>query len=491
MSEPAFPVRSPYRMGRRFLLGSLLVILFSAIGTASFLLLQVHQAVEVFQEEAKSIPGIQNELDAVDPGGPQTILVLGSDRRYQDRKSPGYRGLSDTVILVRLDPEREATALLSFPRDLVLNLPGYGMKRLNQAYALGGPRLTLRALQQLTSLEINHVVNVGFGGFQRAVNRLDCVYAEVDRRYFNDNSGPGENYAVIDLQPGYQRLCGADALSFVRFRHQDSDFVRAARQHEFLRQAKAQVGLERLFQDRNQLLQLFGRYTETDIADDNDAAIIRLLKLAYLASRKPLQQIDFPGQVGADGGVYVDQADLLAVIQQFTEARATAPGKTAAPRRLRRPRQARNGLINDRAGALAYFRDLRRWEDRLPVMLPSLRLARGGYVGTRARYYQITDPRRGTSFPAYRATLSENSANGQYYGFQASAWKDPPILKNPTDTVVLNGRTVQRYFDGKRLRMLAWRTPRAVYWLSNTLNLTLSKAQMTGIMASLQPLPED
>ena len=139
-----------------------------------------------------------------------------------------------------------------------------------------------------------------FGGFRRAVDRLGCVYADIDRRYFNDNNGPGPNYATIDLKAGYQKLCGQDALDYVRFRHEDSDFVRAARQHDFLRQAKQQISAGEIFGDRKELLRIFGRYTETDIASRNTPVILGLLKLAYESSKTPLTEIDFPATDSAD-----------------------------------------------------------------------------------------------------------------------------------------------------------------------------------------------
>ena len=76
-------------------------------------------------------------------------------------------------------------------------------------------------------------VNVNFWGFRGAVDRLGCVYVDVDHRYFNDNSPPnggGGPYAAIDVSAGYQRLCGQDALDYVRYRHLDNDLIRAARQ---------------------------------------------------------------------------------------------------------------------------------------------------------------------------------------------------------------------------------------------------------------------
>ena len=106
-------------------------------------------------------------------------------------------------------------------------------------------------------------MNVDFTGFARAVNAIGCVYVDVDHRYFHQN-GPyssSSDYAEINLQPGYQALCGFDALSFVRYRHTDNDIVRAARQQAFLREARAKVPPERLIEDRKKLIKIFTTYT--------------------------------------------------------------------------------------------------------------------------------------------------------------------------------------------------------------------------------------
>ena len=90
-------------------------------------------------------------------------------------------------MLVRLDPDKEATAIMSLPRDLKVEIPGHGTDKINAAYELGGPELTLETVKEVTGLSINHVINVHFDGFWRAVNAVGCVYADIDRRYFNDS----------------------------------------------------------------------------------------------------------------------------------------------------------------------------------------------------------------------------------------------------------------------------------------------------------------
>ena len=132
---------------------------------------------------------------------------------------------------------------MSLPRDLKVEIPGHGTDKLNVAYTLGGPKLSIKTVKQLTGLAINHYVDVSFHGFAEGVNALGCVYVDIDRRYFNDNSGLGygQNFAVINVKPGYQKMCGQRALEYVRYRHTDNDIVRGARQQDFLRQVRDQV----------------------------------------------------------------------------------------------------------------------------------------------------------------------------------------------------------------------------------------------------------
>jgi LCP family protein required for cell wall assembly len=491
--SPDAPPRLALAMAKKFVVGAVLIVLLSATAVASAVLLQVDKTIQVFQEASIPIPNIENELDKVDPGSPQTILVLGSDRRFGDGSIPPR---SDTIIVVRLDPDKNATAILSIPRDLRVDIPGHGRDKINAAYAEGGPRLTVRTVKQLLMLPISHVVNVNFGGFQRAVNRLGCVYVDIDRRYFNAHGGPG-GYATIDLKPGYQKLCGRDSLDFVRYRHTDDDFVRAARQQEFLRQAKDQIGLGKVFGDREELLRIFGRYTQTDIARNNDAAVLRLLKLGYESSKHPIREIRFRGQQSLNGD-YVDISpdNLRRTIDEFINVGLIGTAATAAPAEPapQRPKPKRiktrsglaPGLVMRQTEGQNHVLDITTKLSNLPVYYPAARLARGGYARDSPRSYDIYD-RNHNKYRAYRIVLSEGE-NGQYYGVQGMTWKAPPILDNPTDEVRMRKRTYQRYFDGHRIRLIAWKTPGAVYWVSNTLSKSLTNAQMMDIARSLQRL---
>ena len=132
-----------------------------------------------------------------------------------------------------------------------VQIPGRGTAKINEAYELGGPALTLRTVKNLTGLPINHVINVDFQGFESAVNAIGCIYVDVDRRYFNDTA----EYAYINVPSGYQRLCGQQALEYARFRHEDTDLVRGVRQQEVIRATKQQAGVTGLIDKRDKLQQ--------------------------------------------------------------------------------------------------------------------------------------------------------------------------------------------------------------------------------------------
>jgi polyisoprenyl-teichoic acid--peptidoglycan teichoic acid transferase len=81
-----------------------------------------------------------------------------------------------------------------------------------------------------------------------------------------------------------------------------------------------------------------------------------------------------------------------------------------------------------------------------------------------------------------------NHGFGHYYGVQGTTWRDPPILADAHETVVRGGRRLEVYRDGKRTRLVAWHTGRAVYWVANTLTRSLTTEEMLGIAASLRRL---
>jgi LCP family protein required for cell wall assembly len=405
-------------------------------------------------------------------------------------------------MLIRLDPDQAVTSVLSLPRDLKVLIPGHGLDKINDAYSLGGPTLTLQTIEQLTGLRVNHVVNVNFHGFKEAVDAVGCVYLDVDRRYLHSNRGVpiGQRYSAIDVQPGYQRLCGADALAYVRYRHTDSDIVRAARQQDFLRAAKDQVSSSQLVGQRARLVDIFATNTQTDAALDTTNGLLRILKLALFSAGHPVRQIQFPAQFTKEtlpGGAEIDYVTatpyaIQRTVQRFLHpaARAPRPSVQLTPRSRRHRRAATGpsrvaGLVDARrAGEDVVARAIARGGAGVPIYFPSRLTVTSRYAASALRSYAIHD-RAGRPHAAYRLVVAGNPIEGQYWGVQGTDWRSPPILQASHDRVTRHGRRLSVYRDGSRIRLVAWRTPGAVYWVSNTLSSTLTNSQMLEIASTL------
>ena len=150
-------------------------------------------------------------------------------------------------MLLRTDPATKTISMLSFPRDMLVNVHCPGQAGLTREDQLRVRELRREGdgadrVSDLIGLPINYLITVNFRGFKQIVNRLGGVWIDIDRRYFNDNAGlsPTFGYAKINLQPGYQLLTGGSALDYVRYRHTDSDLYRVARQQQFVKAMKYQ-----------------------------------------------------------------------------------------------------------------------------------------------------------------------------------------------------------------------------------------------------------
>ncbi len=250
---------------------------------------------------------------AVLPGEPVNVLVIGSDTRPE----LGDPGRSDTLILVRMDNKRGFISMLSFPRDLLVDIPDIGQGKINSAYSHGAAT-TIKTVEALTGEPINHYVIVDFAGFAKLVDEVGGVYLDVDRRYFNENVGTAAtNYADIDLQPGYQRLNGTDALAYVRYRHTDSDYARIARQQQFLSELKRQTkdvgNLANVTSFRN----IFDKNIEMDIT--NPGRFLSLLELALTTPDEKIARVRIQGSPNIINGAAIEEASSQEIATKVAE----------------------------------------------------------------------------------------------------------------------------------------------------------------------------
>jgi polyisoprenyl-teichoic acid--peptidoglycan teichoic acid transferase len=479
-------------MWKRFAMAAAVIVVLSAAATATAGLLQVDELRKKINLSPALSAEVDEALTRADVGGPRTFLLIGSDKRYVFKKT-GEPPRSDTMMLVRLDPDKAATTLLSIPRDLKVGIPGHGERKVNEAFSLGGSKLVVETLTHLLDIPINHVVNVRFDAFAQGVNQLGCIYVDVDQRYFNDNTQAGEKYAAIDIQPGYQRLCGQDSLAYVRYRHTDSDLVRNARQQDFLRQAKQQIATSRLIGDREALLEIFGKSTQTDRKLHKTKTLFSVLKLAIFSAGHPIREVRIQNLEEEPGttNLVASHASIARAAREFMGGRSSA-GPRAEVKESAQERKAKRKRKRFKASSVPGLEQAATVGENLaipvatkipfPVYYPTLRPTFSVYPKVGPRVYSLRD-RGGKLHRAYRLWV-QNGVAGEYWGLQGTDWTKPPILENPTGTRRCSGsggRKVSLYTDGSRYRLVAWRSRKAVYWISNTLAQSLSRRQMLAL----------
>lgn len=307
-----------------------IIVLAVALGAFAALAFYAKQEIDALvTPKTAAMRKAQGELKAPLPGQPTNILMLGSDHRSGDAETDRR---SDTLLLVRLDPKRETISMLSFPRDTYVNIPGHGKAKINDAYALGGPALSVKTIKELTGLDVNFVVDVDFKGFRGVVDAFGGIWVDVDQKYYVP---PEATYMEIDIEPGYQLLDGRDALAFARHRHSDTDFHRIARQQLVLSGLKKQVSQSSKRNSIPTLFKVLRDNTNIVTGGDNEVparVIYDYMRLATSLSSKDVYQIEFEGGsdfVGEASVVTFDPAKLKAAVDAFLAPNAKAREATA------------------------------------------------------------------------------------------------------------------------------------------------------------------
>jgi LCP family protein required for cell wall assembly len=175
---------------------------------------------------------------------PFNILLLGVDQR-DNEVAQGIPARSDTLILVRIDPKAKSAGMISIPRDLWVDIPGFGQGKINTAYTYGelnkarveggGPGLAKRTVEQVIGLKVDFYGRVDFHGLEQIIDTLGGIVVDVERP-IKDDEYPTENYGVerLYVPAGLQYMDGHMALRYARSRHSDNDFGRMRRQQRVL-----------------------------------------------------------------------------------------------------------------------------------------------------------------------------------------------------------------------------------------------------------------
>jgi LCP family protein required for cell wall assembly len=197
------------------------------------------------QGSSENLPVAPPAAASIQAGDRINILLLGLNR---SKNATAWGYLTDTIIVVTIDPTNKTAGMLSIPRDLQLPILGYGEDRINTAnvtgytndYPGGGPALLERTIEASFGVPINYYVMVDFSGFAKIIDAVGGVDIDVaqtlhDTKYPDPLPEDPYHYTTVHFDPGLQHMDGVRALQYARSRMSTTDFDRAARQQQLLK----------------------------------------------------------------------------------------------------------------------------------------------------------------------------------------------------------------------------------------------------------------
>ncbi|MGB5769876.1 MAG: LCP family protein [Crocosphaera sp.] len=239
---------------------------------------------------------------------PVNVLVLGTKVLTSeiDEKPPenlgyhalvnSFKGLSDTMVLVRFDPLSKKLSVLSIPRDTQTTI-NYELKKINEANYYGGPALTAETVSELLDgVPIDRYVRVNVQGVEKVIDALGGVnvYVPKDMKY-TDHS----QHLYIDLKEGEQHLDGEKAVSFLRFRYDRyGDIGRVQRQQMFMRALVEQALKPQTLLRMPEILSIISSYIDTNLTVEE---LVALSGFASQTKRSSVQMLMLPGRFSGDG----------------------------------------------------------------------------------------------------------------------------------------------------------------------------------------------
>jgi polyisoprenyl-teichoic acid--peptidoglycan teichoic acid transferase len=493
-------------MAKRVLLGAVGVVLLSGGASAVLARNEVSKVVAALRQN-KPVKVAASILPQAPSGAPETLLLVGNDERPPPKSNPGGAVLphSNEMLLVRIDPSKPTISMLSIPRELRVpftRLNGQVEEnRINSAFTFGyeesgettsgGVKLMVQTLTKVIGITPNLVFVTNFKRFKHAVDEMGCIYMTVDKRYHHVNEPGGEQYFEINLQPGYQRLCGQEALEFVANRHESTSLIRDARDQRFLLEVKAEYG-PTLFENREKFEHIIGKAVETDLR--SEAQVLQLLELLVESAGKPVRQVPFhvnlnsnydtatPRQIAEAAHSFLSGTAAIEPHRLHGRSRPARSGHRRTPAPTPAPAQALSPtpsatLVQARALAphLPFAVEVPRYQETTAESEPDV-----------VRRYDIRAPGR-RLYPAYVISVDTGEL-GQYYDILGSSWADSPLLSNPTQEIDVGSRTYSLSYEGEHLKTIAWREGAAAYWIENTLTNDLSPQRMLAIAQQTEPV---
>ncbi len=217
------------------------------------------------------------------------IMVMGVDPRTDDT------GRSDTLLLVSLDTEAKKASVFSIPRDTRVEMEQGAYEKVNHAYAYGGHEYTKALLEQLLATSLDGYVLVDIHSFERMIDAVGGVDIDVEKRMYYEDPWDEDGGLVIDLQPGEQHLDGQQAMQYVRFRDEEGDIGRVARQQKFMQALLERVASPEVIPHLGTIVKELSSVIKTDI---ETGELVRYVTMLPDIKANGVQSFVLPGKPG-------------------------------------------------------------------------------------------------------------------------------------------------------------------------------------------------
>jgi LCP family protein required for cell wall assembly len=235
------------------------------------------------------------------------VLILGLDAGVG-----GHR--SDTIMVAHIDPKGAHASIISIPRDTLVTIPGRGLDKVNHAFAYGGVELSRRTVEDFLGVKIPYYVVVDVNGLADLIDRLGGVYLTIEKRMYYVDYAQG---LYVNLKPGYQKLSGRDALSYLRYRADGGDITRIGRQQKFMKAVTSQMMNKENLLRAPQIILSFLSYLETNLNLREIFGLSHGVKKIYEIGEIKMTSIS--GRDAIVDGIYYLKPDIYR-IQEFVES---------------------------------------------------------------------------------------------------------------------------------------------------------------------------